>query len=86
MATWRVVFESFPCPTCGAGPGEHCTTTTGNRKSEPHVDRGRDGARCPKCRSHLAWDAEPGDLCGRCEQVRALEIERATVWKRRNPW
>jgi hypothetical protein len=86
MATWRVIFETHPCPTCGAPPGEHCRTATGRPRWETHVDRGRTADRCPKCRAHLAFDAEPGDLCGRCEQVRALEIERATTWKRRNPW
>jgi ribosomal protein S27AE len=86
MAPWRVVFESFPCPTCGAGPGEHCMTSNGNVRNETHVDRGRDAMRCPKCGGRLAFDAEPGDLCGRCEQVRALEVERATYHRRKNPW
>lgn len=32
------------CPTCGAGPGEKCTTTGGDNKGSPtntHVDRRR---------------------------------------------
>lgn len=84
-APWRTVFLSYPCPTCGAGPGENCLSSTGNVRTECHVDRGRTADRCPKCRSMLAADAEPGDLCGRCQQVRALEVERATYHQRRRP-
>lgn len=84
-AGWRVVFESFPCPTCGAAPGEPCATSTGNRKTDTHVERGQAADRCPKCRTRLAFDAEPGDLCGRCELLRNLETERATTYRRKGP-
>jgi hypothetical protein len=86
MAPWRIVFESYPCHTCGAAPGEHCMSSSGHVRNETHVERGREAMRCHRCGGRLAFDAEPGDLCGRCEQVRALEVERSTTWKRRRSW
>jgi ribosomal protein S27AE len=84
-ASWHVVFLTYPCPTCGAAPGEECLTAGGARSQLPHVDRARLGDRCPKCGAIVDADHEPGQLCARCELVRALETERATQYKRRDP-
>lgn len=84
-SAWRAVFQSYPCPTCGALPGEVCTTTGGRVADIPHVDRTRNADRCPRCGTITGAGADPGSLCGRCALVRALEIERATTWKRRDP-
>lgn len=78
---WRLVFMSYPCPTCGAGPGEPCRTTTGHIYAECHVDRTRHADRCPRCGVLVSAEA-PGELCDRCAQVRALEVERATYHRR----
>lgn len=83
-AAWRLVFLTYPCPTCGAAPGEKCVTSGGKPAREyTHAARGQQGTRCHNCRALLGYDAEPGDLCGRCSLVRSLEIERATKWQRR---
>ena len=79
-ATWRVVLESYPCPKCGAQPRQPCRTGSG-RPTFPHADRARWGDRCPVC-GQVVDNGHPGALCGRCALVRALEVERATTWKR----
>lgn len=33
------VLISYPCPTCGVGPGDWCVTMTGQAKHEFHVAR-----------------------------------------------
>jgi hypothetical protein len=81
--TWRAIMETYDCPTCNAKAGHHCTTTGGKVRYECHVARALDADRCPKCGSRLAALAVPGDLCDRCQMVRNLEIERASVWVRR---
>lgn len=81
---WLAVIESYPCPTCGSGPGDVCVTPTGNRKSEPHADRARSATRCKTCGQRIHADSD-SDLCDRHERVRALELERATTWKREHP-
>jgi len=48
-ATWRLVFLSYPCPACGAAPGQVCITTGGRPYAECHADRTRHADRCPKC-------------------------------------
>ena len=83
-APWRLVFLSYPCPTCGAAPGELCLTVGGREYAECHAERTRHAQRCPKCGAHLSAEADPGALCDRCALVRALEIERATTWQRRH--
>jgi ribosomal protein S27AE len=83
-APWRLVYLSYPCPTCNAGPGEDCTTTTARIKREVHADRARLGDRCPKCGTLIEADHEPDQMCARCELVRALEVERSSVYRRRD--
>lgn len=85
MATWRDIIESYPCPTCEAPVGHPCVTTTSGRKTDvPHAARATEGARCTSCTARLAhgWD---GPLCGRCQLIRDLEVERATKYRRRDP-
>jgi hypothetical protein len=84
-ARWRLVYLSYPCPVCIAAPGEDCITATGKLKREVHADRARQGNRCPRCGALTSSDNEPGQLCDRCELVRALEVERASYHRRRNP-
>lgn len=84
-AQWRLVFLSYPCPTCNAAPGEVCITTGGYPYAECHVERTRHAARCAHCGTHISAESDPGALCDRCALVRALEIERATYHKRRDP-
>lgn len=79
---WRLIIDTYTCPTCGAEPGHHCRTGRDRITYEPHADRGRQGMRCPRCRALMPADAEPGDVCPRCAQVRALEVERATYHQR----
>jgi DNA-directed RNA polymerase subunit RPC12/RpoP len=83
-ASWRAVFDTYPCPTCGAEPGEPCTTTTGRLADIPHADRTRAASRCPRCGT-ITEATDPGALCPRCALVRSLEIERSTTWKRQDP-
>jgi len=80
-----LVFMSYPCPTCGVGPGVRCVTVSGAESNTPHVDRTRHATRCPKCGAIVSAELDPGKLCDRCALVRSLELERATKWKRRNP-
>ena len=84
-AAWRLVFQSYRCPTCGAAPGEVCVTTGGRPYPECHAERTRNADRCPSCGTITGADTEPGALCPRCALVRSLEIERATTWKRNDP-
>lgn len=84
-SAWRLTWLSYPCPTCGAAPGEDCLTTGGNVYRDVHADRTRRGNRCPRCGVIVDADHEPGQLCARCELVRSLEVERATRYQRRNP-
>lgn len=85
-APWRLMYLSYPCPTCGVGPGEDCRTTGGRTKRDGvHADRARRGNRCPRCGTLTDADNLPGQLCARCELVRALEVERATRYERRDP-
>lgn len=84
MSQWREIVESYDCPTCGAKRGERCITHTGNEFPECHAARGGQAIRCRRCRGRLPADAEYGDLCDRCAQVRALEVERATYHVRRD--
>lgn len=81
---WRLVFLSYPCPTCGAAPGEVCLTTKGKPYYECHAERTRHANRCPRCGMITGAD-DPGALCERCALVRSLEIERSTTWKRQDP-
>jgi hypothetical protein len=81
---WRTIFETYPCPVCGANPGEPCLTEKGNPTRLPHAMRTRNGNRCPNCGVITSWD-NPGALCGRCELVRSLEVERATRYERKDP-
>lgn len=85
-APWHLTILSYPCPDCGAGPGQNCVTANGNPKTEEHVARARNGARCPKCNTRLGADSLPDDLCDKCALLRSLNVERATVYRRKaNP-
>lgn len=84
-AVWRVVFESYPCPTCGVPAGASCRTTSGRIAGLPHAARTAMANRCPRCGVIVGRENDPGGLCDRCALVRALEVERATKWKRRHP-
>lgn len=87
-AAWRTIFLTYPCPTCGVPAGHPCTTTNTNgttARDYVHADRGRTGDRCATCHALLPHGATPADLCARCAQVRALEVERATKHIRRDP-
>lgn len=84
-APWRVVFETYPCPTCGAEAGHVCVTTGGRQADLPHAERTRLADRCPVCGVIVADRDDPGALCPRCALVRALETERASTWKRIDP-
>ena len=48
----RVVWQSYPCETCGATPGQPCVTYSGTAKQEPHAPR----ARLAEARGWLAAD------------------------------
>jgi hypothetical protein len=61
-----------PCPTCGAKPGERCTTTTGLPRNGPHLNRrlvvkeklqGYFSRRIPLS------ETEVGVICGRMEKA-----------------
>lgn len=82
MIEWRRVIQSYVCDECGAGPGYPCITKSGKVKTECHAIRGQDADRC-KCGARLSSETDIGGLCARCEQVRSLEIERATKYQRR---
>jgi hypothetical protein len=85
-AAWRLVLLSYPCPDCGAAPGEPCTTRTGRAAQDyVHAARTRDAGRCPRCGVRLPADAEPGDLCDHCALVQSLELERYTHRRRDTP-
>lgn len=84
-ASWHVVFLTYPCPTCEAAPGEECFTQNGTIAQQMHAARTRQGNRCPRCGTLTPADDEPGQLCARCELLRALEVERATKYRRRFP-
>jgi len=40
-AQWRAVLHTYPCATCGAGPGANCRSPSGRVQWLPHVDRYR---------------------------------------------
>ena len=83
MSAWKKTLLTYPCPTCFAAPGERCLSASGKVKSEPHADRGRLGLRCRKCGHKLPIDAEVDDLCGHCELLRELLLERYQPRRRR---
>jgi hypothetical protein len=80
MAAWRAVVRAYPCDTCGAQPGDPCTTPSGVPTAE-HKARTHPVRYCPKCGTWV--DGDPGQLCSRCQLLRDLNTERATTWKRR---
>lgn len=82
-ASWRIVFLTYPCPTCGAAPTYDCVTANGKPYTDIHVERTRNANRCPRCGSLIAADDEPGAYCPKCQLLRQLEVERATLHKRR---
>jgi len=84
-ASWRLVFLTYPCPYCGAEPGDPCVTKTGKPWGDVHAARTDHGTRCPRCGTILAHDEEPGTLCTKCQLLRRLEIERVTHHRRRTP-
>lgn len=84
---WWIAHLSYPCSACGALPGARCTTASGQVADYVHSDRCRGGNQCanPDCHALLPQGAGPADLCARCAQVRALEVERATKHIRHHP-
>jgi hypothetical protein len=82
---WRLIYLSYPCPTCEAAPGEDCYTSSGKMTREVHAERARHGQRCPQCGTLTSADDLPDQLCRRCELVRALEVERSSKYRRENP-
>jgi DNA-directed RNA polymerase subunit RPC12/RpoP len=82
-APWHGLLLTYPCPTCGAQPNEDCLTRSGNPAQQPHRERARDAARCPRCGQHVEHDVDdPGAYCARCQLLRSLEIERVTRHRR----
>lgn len=81
MSHWRAVLRSYPCTTCGAGPGQPCFTSTGQVSQLEHVARQDATARCVKCGQMLDAD-EPGPRCDHCELVRRMVAERYTHHQR----
>ena len=79
---WRAAYLAYGCSTCNALPGEPCVTRAG-KPTGFHVNRMRLGERCPVCGVMVGIVDEPGTLCDRCALVRALEVERATTYRRR---
>jgi len=82
-ASWRTVFLAYPCPHCGAQPGEDCVTATGHPYPDVHGARTDHGARCPRCGTVLMEHEEPGTLCTKCQLLRRLEIERVSRHRRK---
>jgi DNA-directed RNA polymerase subunit RPC12/RpoP len=80
--SWRSVYLSYPCPTCGAEPDKPCLSASGRIYRDIHAGRTRNADRCPQCGTKTAKGADPGSLCERCALVRSLETERATVHRR----
>jgi hypothetical protein len=81
-ALWRAVYKQYPCPTCGAKRGEECTTRKGKPSSGMHVKRTQHGDRCPRCGADVTDADLPGSYCAKCQLLRALEVERATLHRR----
>ena len=84
-AAWRLVIHSYPCPTCGAAPGQWCETKNGRQTDMPHAARGDTAETCAKCGARLPAGSFPGELCPHCQLVRDLEVERATKYRRTDP-
>ena len=82
-APWRLVFLSYPCPTCGARPGEECRTSRGYVANPPHAARTAQANRCPRCGTLLEATADRGLLCPKHQLIRDLEVERATHHQRK---
>lgn len=72
---WTQAVMAYPCPRCGAAPHDPCTTAAG-KPSPVHVGRIDAGSRCRKCGGILPPGAQLGDLCGRCQVVETLIVER----------
>jgi predicted RNA-binding Zn-ribbon protein involved in translation (DUF1610 family) len=80
---WLISILSYPCPRCGAKAGQRCRTKAGGQTATPHAARGQERRRCRHCQVILPADQDLGDvLCSRCALVRALEVERATHYRR----
>lgn len=80
LSRWRIIVRSYPCETCGAGPGDPCLSPSGKRALE-HVARANLVNHCPKCGTWVDAD-EPGIYCPRCQLLRDLNTERASHHKR----
>lgn len=74
---WRIVVNSYPCPTCPAGPGQACVSESGHAKPEPHAARSAraaargwahadEPARCVRCHGPLPADVRAPARCLRC--------------------
>lgn len=75
--TWRLVVNSYPCPSCGAPPGKACVTGNDRTKYEPHNARSQRAAvrgwafadapaRCIRCHGRLQPGTEAPARCIRC--------------------
>ena len=82
MSLWRIILRSYPCETCGAGPGEPCLTSGGRQAGMEHAAREMATARCPRCATWLDADWPQGSLCPRCQLLHDLNTERATTHRR----
>lgn len=79
---WHLILRSYPCESCGAGPGQQCVTESG-RPTMEHAARQHLVGRCPRCATWMDADHAIGTLCDRCKLLRSLEIERHTTHRRR---
>jgi hypothetical protein len=68
-ATWQLVVNSYPCPTCGAPDGLACRTTSNARAAQPHAERSARAAV-------RGWAfADKPALCVRCHGALPLGNE-----------
>lgn len=84
-AAWRIALESYPCQKCNAPAGSPCRNLrTGWPVHNIHAARTNDAGRCQKCGIRIEADRvmAADALCARCALVRALEVERATKYRR----
>lgn len=84
-AAWRIALESYPCRKCNAKPGERCRNLrTGCPVNGIHTARNDAAGRCQSCGIRIEADRvmAADALCARCALVRALEVERATKYRR----
>lgn len=80
---WLAAILTYPCTRCGAKAGQRCRTAAGGATVTPHAVRGQERRRCRHCQVVLPNDQDLAEvLCSRCALVRALEVERASHYRR----